>query len=88
MVTSVKQFLTSCSVLCLSVSLVCAGTTLGHTTVAISPHLKEQFSVTQEKAGYFFLSNSIAGLIGTLTFGFLCEAGRSNTLCVTSTIIG
>ena len=86
--TNIKQFLTSCGVLCLSVPLVGAGTTLGHTSVAISPHLKEQFSVTQDKAGYFFLSNSIAGLIGTLTFGFVCEAGRANTLCVTSTIIG
>ena len=84
---NVFDFSTSYGVNSISTTIVVSGMTLGFVGVAISPHLEDNFSITQQISGYYFLPHSLLAVVGMFTLGLVVERGFAGPLCISGSIL-
>ena len=85
---SVYKFSLSYGVNSISSTVVGCGMTLGFLAVAIAPHLEDNYSISQDKSGYYFLPHLLLALVGMFAFGLVVEKGFSGPLCIFASVLG
>ena len=80
--------MTSCGVLCLSLTIFACGTTMGFTGVSIAPFLQETYGVNQDTAGYYFITYSTLNVITFFPVSAFLGKGFGGLLFILSGITG
>ena len=86
--TNAKNFMTSFGVICLSISIISCGTSLGFVSIAIAPFLKDTFGVDQNRAGYYFIMYSGLNVATYFPIAAVLRKGCAGLLFILSGVTG
>ena len=86
--TNGKNFMTSFGIVCLSLTIISCGISLGFVGVAIAPFLKNSFGVDQSSAGYYFIAYSALNVISYFPITALNQKGFGGLLFILSGVTG